>query len=86
MKARILVVTLLALAPAACADPPTVAPRDMVPSYDGTHTIGSGNRSDDSTAVNTSAGNETTAGSDTESAAGDSSATGLNSHTIGSGN
>lgn len=91
MTIRILSAALLAFA-AACGEPPTQAAVPGAPLYDGTHTIGSGNRSGDSTAVANSStghgfgsGNEEAAPSRAETAASDSAA-GRGTHTIGSGN
>lgn len=91
MKIRILSAALLVFA-AACGDPPTQAAVPGAPLYDGTHTIGSGNRSGDSTTATRSStghgfgsGNEETAPSGSEAAASDSAA-GRGTHTIGSGN
>jgi hypothetical protein len=91
MTIRILSAALLAFA-AACGEPPTQAAVPGAAAYDGGHTVGSGNRSGDSTTVTTNAtghgfgsGNEAAAPYGTEAAASDSAA-GRGTHTIGSGN
>lgn len=93
MTIRILSALLLLLGAAACGEPTAATSVPASPVYDGGHTIGSGNRSGDTTTVTTTStghgfgsGNEEAAGSTTETAAGDSSTAKRGGHTIGSGN
>lgn len=93
MTIRTLSAVLLLLCAAACGEPTAATSAPATPVYDGGHTIGSGNRSGESTTGTTTSsghgfgsGNDETAGSTTETAASDSSAAGRGGHTIGSGN
>ena len=93
MTIRILSAVLLLLSAAACGEPTAATSAPVSPVYDGGHTIGSGNRSGDSTNVTTTStgqgfgsGNEAATPSGSEAVASDSSAAGRGGHTIGSGN